>query len=351
MLRKSRGSLKKIIHIDLDYFFAQVELLTRPELKDKPVAIAYDGKRSVLSTCNYVAREHGLHSAMALSTAKKKCPDVVIISPNFSKYKEKSEKFFEILKNYSKQIEKVSIDEAYIDITECNLFNNDGNKIARAMKKEVYEKLNLTASIGLSYNKFLAKIGSELFKPDGYAILRPDEIEKKITHFPVSRINGVGKVLKKKLESFGLSTFGDLQEKSKLELSMICGSFGETLFSYSRGIDHRVVQGRTGRKSLSLERTFGEDRELNDELVEYFKSVYFQVEDKLKNYETPIKSIFVKIKFDNFEVRLKERKDLELNFENFLELLYEIKIERKIRLIGLGVRFYSKSEKGQLSLI
>lgn len=182
--------MKKIIHIDMDYFYAQVEILEKPELRDRPVAIGgMNGNRGVLCTSNYIARNYGVRSAMATSIALKKCPDLILIPPNFKKYKEISEIIFSIFKKYSDKIERLSLDEAYIDVSDCQKFENDAIKIAKAIKEEIFEKTKLTASAGVSYNKLLAKIGSDLYKPNGLAVLRPENIEKKIAHFSVKKID------------------------------------------------------------------------------------------------------------------------------------------------------------------
>lgn len=344
-------NLKKIIHVDMDYFYAQVEELDRPELKTQPVAIGgIYGGRGVLATCNYVARKYGIKSAMPTALALKKCPHLVLIKPSFDKYRKISKKVFSIFAKYTEKIQSISLDEAYLDVTGCVHFDNDAQRIAKEIKKEILAQTGLTASAGVSYNKLLAKIGSELFKPDGLAILRQENIEKNISHFPVSRINGVGKVTQSKMRELGIESFGDLQKYSKLDLVNYFGSFGPSLYNYCRGIDLREVEMTQTRKSLSVEKTFQEDLLSYERLLFYFKEEYRELSDRLLSHQDlKIKSIFIKIKFHDFTVSSLEKK-IELNYAN-LESMFEYKfktIEKPIRLLGLGVRFYSEKSERQL---
>lgn len=345
--------MKKIIHIDMDYFYAQVEILEKPELRDRPVAIGgMNGNRGVLCTSNYIARNYGVRSAMATSIALKKCPDLILIPPNFKKYKEISEIIFSIFKKYSDKIERLSLDEAYIDVSDCQKFENDAIKIAKAIKEEIFEKTKLTASAGVSYNKLLAKIGSDLYKPNGLAVLRPENIEKKIAHFSVKKIWGVGKVTFDKMNRLGIHTFGDLQKLSKLNLINSFGDFGANLYNYCRGVDSREVNPHRVRKSLSVEHTFSEDKNDLEDLIFSISACFNELEERLKkNKKFAIKNIIIKIKYFNFEQTTNESQ-IEFNLDNYIKLFKQRYKDNstKIRLIGLGVKFYSSDKTNQLEL-
>jgi DNA polymerase-4 len=344
--------MRKIIHIDLDYFFAQVELLDKPHLAHKPVAIGglYEG-RGVISTSNYVARKFGVKSAMPTKIALQKCPELVLLDSNFDKYRKLSHIFFEVLHGFSDKVQKVSIDEAYLDVTENKDFNCNAVKLAREIKKEVLKKTGLTASIGLSYNKFLAKFASELYKPNGLAIIREEDIIKNLAPFSVDKILGVGKVTQKKMQDFGISKFGDLQGFTKLDLVNMFGSFGASLYNYCRGIDNRLVHSSRIRKSLSVEKTFAQDKDNFDELTLELHSQFEELKGRLSKISSGIKTIFVKIKYSHFEsTTIESAGDLE--FEKFRDLFVQrFDTSKKVRLIGLGVKFYYPKVENQLELL
>ncbi len=345
--------MKKIIHVDMDYFFAQVEERDFPELKGKPLGIGGpNGGRGVLCTSNYEARKFGVKSAMPTSLALKLCPGIVLVKPNMHKYQKASEQVFKVLEQFSPLIQKVSIDEAYIDVTDCELHQNDAVAIARDIRSQILQETGLTASAGVSYNKLLAKIGSDLFKPNGLAVLRPQGIAEKISHFPISYILGVGKVTQEKMHQQGIYTFGDLQSYSQLNLINMFGDFGTTLFNYCRGIDHREIITSRERKSLSVERTFGSDISEESELDVKLLNLFEELKNRLSQHaDKKIKNIFVKIKYFDFTVSTIET-SIALNYMNLKSLFnkrYRLKND-PIRLVGLGVRFYCYENRGQLEL-
>jgi len=346
--------MRKIIHVDMDYFFAQVEILSRPELRDKPVAIG-GGRdmRGVLSTCNYVARKFGVKSAMPTFLALRKCPDLILLNANFHKYREVSDIVIAIFKSYTDKIQVVSIDEAYLDVTDCSHFFNSATLIAQDIRKKIYEKTGLTASAGVSFNKMLAKVASEINKPDGIYIIDRKNYKTVIPSFDIRCINGVGKVMAKRLGEYGIFTFLDAQTFSKLDLINIVGSFGAILYDYCRGCDCREVEPVYERKSLSVERTFIENLREVDDLKLKLHFCYEEMIDRLLNHrERTKKTIFIKIKYKNFEQTTIEQACSGLGFEEF-SLLFIKKFSEKVmdvRLIGLGVKFYSAELRGQLEL-
>lgn len=339
----------------MDYFFAQVELRDKPELQDKPVAIGgLVNGRGVLSTCNYVARKFGVRSALPTMKALKLCPNLILLPHNLYKYREASEIIFKIFREFTNKVQSISLDEAFLDVTECKLFNNDAVAIAIEIKRRIFEETELTASAGVSYNKLLAKIGSDLFKPNGISVLRPKNIMQNIAHFHVKKISGVGKVMELRMKKFGIITFGDLQRFSKLGLINMFGDFGATLHSYCRGIDERKVEERGERKSLSVENTFFEDIHKLDELLVKLEVAFVEMNRRRTKYkeDRAIKNIFVKVKYSDFTATTVEAQNLP-EFKNYIELLkkrFQESDEKGVRLIGVGIKFHSSQIYGQLEM-
>ena len=337
----------------MDYFFAQVEERDNPKLKGLPVAIGgiHNG-RGVLSTSNYIAREYGVKSAMPTALALKKCPKLVLVGSNFDKYKKASNIIFDIFKQFTCKVERLSLDEAYLDVTDCKMFDNDAVKIAKEIKRRILSETNLTASAGVSFNKLLAKIGSDLFKPNGIAVLRPENIACNIAHFHVSKIWGVGHVMQDKMEKLGINNFGDLQKFTKLDLINMFGDFGSNLYNFCRGIDDRDVSSSDIRKSLSVENTFSSDIKDTNQLLIKLESCFIELQERLKKHSSrKIKSTNIKIKFSDFTITSVETQGY-LNFENLKEmfLLKMSENKRTIRLVGVGVKFHYQRSRGQLEL-
>lgn len=346
--------LKKMIHLDLDYFFCQVELLTKPELRNKPVAIGYDSKRSVLCTANYVARKYGVGSAMPIVVAKRKCPDLIILEPTSGLYKEYSQEVFEIFYQYTDLVEGLSLDEAFLDVTTSERFFNSATLIAKDIRQKVLRSTGLTLSAGVSTNKLISKMASSYKKPDAMTVVPPSLIDSFIKEQSVKKIWGVGDVTFNKLKEMNVHTFSDLREISQETLKKRFGVFGERLYYFSRGIDDREVNTTRLRKSLSVERTFYQDIYHPDELLFELKNIYEKFLLRLDRYkEREKKSLFIKIKYKDFEQTTCEHVlSGELKFDLFKELFWK-RFEREtkgIRLLGLGVRFKEEGEeKEQLS--
>lgn len=345
--------MRKIIHIDMDYFFAQVEERDNPDLKGKPVAIGGEfGGRGVLSTSNYEARKFGVKAAMPTRQALKLCPQLILVPSNFHKYRDASTAIFEVFKGFTKKIQSISLDEAFLDVTDCSKFNNDAVEIAKEIKRRIYGKTKLTASAGVSYNKLLAKIGSDLNKPNGIAVIRPHLVEQNISHFSVRKIWGVGKVTDLKMQEYGIRTFGDLQKYKKLDLVNLFGDFGAALYEYCRGIDNSIVEGNGERKSLSVEHTFLTDILCQEDLIIKLETCYNEMCERLEKISNrKVKCILVKIKYADFSTTTVEAKT-DLTFENFKELFLRrfLLTEKAIRLLGTGVKFFSTQVKGQVEM-
>ena len=250
---------RKIVHVDMDAFYASVEQRDRPELRGKPVVVAWRGKRSVVCAASYEARRFGVRSAMASTYAERLCPEAVFLPPDFMRYRAVSRAVREIFLRHTELIEPLSLDEAYLDVTENKTGLATATKVASAIRQQIREELNLTASAGVAPNKFLAKIASDWRKPNGLFVIQPAEIEDFLTPLPVSRIPGVGKVTEQRLAKFGIRTVGELRTHSFEELQSLFGRHGQRLFELARGIDENPVVPNRPTKSISAEDTFEQD--------------------------------------------------------------------------------------------
>ena len=257
-------NVRKIVHIDMDAFYASVEQRDDPQLRGKPVVVAWRGNRSVVCAASYEARRFGVRSAMPAIRAERLCPDAVFLPPDFPRYRAVSRLVQEILKRHTDIIEPLSLDEAYLEVSENKTGLPTATGVARAIREQIREELQLTASAGVAPNKFLAKIASDWRKPDGLFVIQPEEIDSFLLPLPVSRLPGVGKVTEEKLKSFGVGTVGDL---SKLDLSALEGHFGRygvRLYELARGIDKSEVIPNGPRQSISAEDTFEKDVPLSE---------------------------------------------------------------------------------------
>jgi len=250
---------RKIVHIDMDAFYASVEQRDSPELRGKPVVVAWKGKRSVVCAASYEARRFGVRSAMAATNAERLCPEAVFVPPDFTRYRAVSRAVREIFLRHTNLIEPLSLDEAYLDVTENKTGLATATKVASTIRQQIREELNLTASAGVAPNKFLAKIASDWRKPNGLFVIQPAEVEAFLTPLPVGRIPGVGKVTEHKLAQLSLRTVGELRDRSLDELQILFGRYGQRLYELARGIDNNSVQPNRPTQSISAEDTFETD--------------------------------------------------------------------------------------------
>jgi DNA polymerase-4 len=346
--------MRKIIHIDMDAFFASVEMRDNPLLRNIPMAVGGSSdRRGVISTSNYEARKYGVKSAMPTALAKKICPGLVIVSGRMSKYKEVSDQIFEIFHQYTDLVEGLSWDEAYLDVTDCSQFNNSATYIARDIREKIYHRTGgLTASAGIAPNKLLAKMASDLNKPNGQFTLPPEAVDEFIKKIPVEKLWGVGKVTATYMHNLGLKTCLDLQSLSQQELLEKFGKFGFNLYGFCRGIDHREVETEFERKSLGTEETYSKDIGNLNEMKEHVIKMVQELKETLEEFqEKEIKALQVKIKYFDFKQTTIERQ-MPFDEENFIYLLEERwSIDpRPIRLLGVGVKFEELKEQSQLPL-
>ena len=348
---------RKIIHVDMDCFFAAVEVRDQPELKGKAVAVGGAAKRrGVIAAANYEARNFGVHSALSTAIALRRCPELIIVRPNMNKYKEVSTEVFKIFRKYTHLVEAISLDEAFLDVSECPLYHGSGTLIAEAIKKDIYAKTGLCASAGIAPNKYLAKIASDWMKPDGIYTIPPENIEKFVQQLPVKKIWGVGKETLRELRKFGLETCADLQKISIENLAKLIGpNRAEELLELAKGIDNREVKANRERKSYTRERTFDNDLS-HGECSDALKVIFTECKKKLRAYleEKPqykIKTSVLKVKFADFTSTTVECGDL--NFEwSVIENLLTKALQRnqlRVRLMGCGVKF-TKHDSAQPDL-
>ena len=345
---------KKIIHIDMDCFYAAIEMRDDKSLRNRPLAVGGDpSTRGVISAANYEARKFGVHSAISSARAKKLCPNLIIVHPNMKKYVEESRKIRAVFHEFTNLVEPLSLDEAYLDVTGSNHFKGSATLISSEIRKLIFDKTGLTASAGIAPNKFLAKVASDWKKPNGQFVITPDKVDNFIKKLPVQKILGVGKVTAEKMAKIGLKTCGDLQNLSINDLCSHFGSFGNHLYGICRGKDDRPVVTSKERKSLSIEETFSHDLRDYEECKEQLPILYKRFLKRFEGKdikEQDIKTLFVKVKFSDFKSTTVERRLTELNEENFGALLEEGVKRRNlpIRLLGLGARLKTKGKKGNL---
>ncbi|MBC7741338.1 MAG: DNA polymerase IV [Bdellovibrionaceae bacterium] len=346
--------MRKIIHVDMDCFYAAVEIKKNPNLKGKALGIGGPpNSRSVLCTASYEARKFGVKSAMPSSQAVRLCRSLILIPPDFDAYKKESKAVREIFERFTDQIEPLSLDEAYLDVTNCKHFGGSATLIAQEIRRLIQTELNLTASAGIAPNKFLAKIASDWKKPNGQFVIRPEEIEIFVSTLPIEKIYGVGKVTATKMHAYGLSTCADLQKHSTVQLTQWFGSRGEDLYQLARGIDTREVETRWERKSLTVEETYGKDIQTLEQCLTRIPELYADWYGRIEkgDYQNRIKNIVIKLKFFDFKSTTHEEAINHFpQAEDFKRLLTKAWMRRAkpVRLIGLGVHLASAQPKSLL---
>ena len=345
----------KFIHCDCDCFFAAIEMRDDPALRGLPVAVGGDeDRRGVIATCNYEARRYGVHSAMASATARRLCRDLIIIPPNMAKYQLASQQIQHIYRDYTPLIEPLSLDEAFLDVTLATVLQGSGQLIAQEIRRRVRQEVGITLSAGIAPNKFLAKIASDLNKPDGQYAITPAEIPAFIRTLPVKRIHGVGKVTARKMQLLNIDTCADLQQYSKTALLELFGSFGDRLYSLCRGEDDRPISSDREPRSISVEETYAVDLVTAEQCVAELPGLHAQLLRRLdnRNLEGNIHKQFIKLKFNNFVATTVEQISTAPSLESYVSLC-RTGFERggvPVRLLGLGVRLRTRGGFQQLEL-
>ena len=332
--------MRKIIHLDMDCFYAAVEMREHPELAGQPIAVGGGSRRGVVTTCNYEARKFGVHSAMPGFQARERCRHLVFLPCRFDLYRAESAKIRAILRDYTPLVEPLSLDEAYLDVTALDRYAWD---IAREIRARIFAETKLTGSAGIAPNKMLAKIASDWRKPDGQFAITPDRIEAFMRELPVRKIWGVGPKSAERFALEGIKTCADLQRFTLPELARRHGKWGHELYRLCRGLDDRPVEPDRERKSLSNERTYGENLTTLDAcraaLAELVQEL--QEELRLKAADRVVRKAVVKVKFADFTRTTRECVSAQPDLETYQALLAEAWARRRqpVRLLGAGVRF------------
>lgn len=336
---------RRIIHIDMDFFFAQVEVRDNPHLRGKPVIVGGKASgRGVVSTASYEARAMGVHSAMPMARAHQLCPDGYYVTPRFEAYKAASQQIMEIFKSYTEWVEPLSLDEAYLDITDLVRPDLPASTIAQYIRRDIYEATQLTASAGVSYNKFLAKLASGMNKPNGLTVINYHQVHDILMALDIGDFPGVGKASKEKMHRHGIYTGEDLYQKSERELITLFGKRGHHLYERVRGHDTREVKAERIRKSVGAERTFSLDTNDDEEILQKIEQLSNKIAQRLENLNQAGRTVTVKMKTHRFENFSKQQslmtpvREADEIYRIAYELFYELKApEVPIRLIGVTV--------------
>ncbi|MCD6582350.1 MAG: DNA polymerase IV [Desulfuromusa sp.] len=337
--------LRKIIHIDMDAFYASVEQRDNPQLRGQPVVVGgQPDSRGVVATCSYEARRFGIHSAMPCARAYRLCPQVIFVRPRFAAYHEVSQQIREIFQCYTDLVEPLSLDEAYLDVTINKPGIQSATWIAQIIRQKIKNETGLTASAGISYNKFLAKIASDVKKPDGLTVVTPEQAEQFIAQLPIRRFHGVGRVTEKKMQNLGILTGADLRLRSRQELDKNFGKAGEYYFNSARGIDLRPVVPNRVRKSIGKETTLNEDTADRGQMLTIIGDLAEKVAMLLQAKQTSGLTLTLKVKYADFQIvtrSISREQPIETADEILLlseKLLQKTEAgDRKIRLLGVTI--------------
>lgn len=351
---------RKIIHVDMDAFYASVEQRDFPELKGKPLIVGgQPDSRGVVAACSYEARKFGIHSAMASSRAYRLCPEAIFVRPRFDAYKEVSNQIREIFWRYASEVEPLSLDEAYLDVTYTESFNGSATLIAKAIKGEILAETGLTASAGVSYNKFLAKIASDMDKPDGLYLIRPEQGQAFVNELPIGKFHGIGPATEAKMNTLGIHTGNELRQKTLAELTERFGKSGQYYYNIARAIDERPVRSQRIRKSLGKETTFAEDILSVPELTNILLDLAQQVIESLNKHNMQGRTVTVKVKYADFQqVTRAQTLDHSVSFADLQEWISKLLARteaghKPVRLVGLSLSGFDlpvADEKGQAQL-
>ncbi|NPA67880.1 MAG: DNA polymerase IV [Chlorobi bacterium] len=338
------SEIRKIIHIDMDAFFASVEQRDNPALRGKPVVVGGSGDRGVIAAASYEARKYGIRSAMPSKIALRKCPYLIFIRPDFKKYRDVSNQIRNIFFEYTDLVEPLSLDEAFLDVTENKINLPSATLIAKQIKKKIKEQTGLTASAGVSFNKFLAKIASDYCKPDGFYAVTPDTAEDFVEKLPVEKFFGIGKVIAEKMHRLHIKNGYDLKQKSRRFLTAHFGKQGNYFYDISRAEDKRKVNPYRLRKSIGAERTFPEDIFNIEEIYDRTEQIADKLIERCNKTETYGKTLTLKVKYSDFKqiTRSKTVKTEMKSTEEIMKIAEELMKQtnltgNSVRLIGLSV--------------
>jgi len=334
---------RKIIHIDMDAFYASVEQLDNPELRGKPVAVGGGGERGVVAAASYEARKFRVRSAMSGKLARKNCPKLIFVKPRFERYKEISQKIRAIFFEYTNLVEPLSLDEAYLDVTENKKGNPSASLIAKEIRQRIFDELKLNASAGISVNKFVAKIASDINKPNGQKTIPPEEVLPFLEELPIEKFFGIGKVTAAKMYGLGIFNGKDLKEKTKEFLIQHFKKSGSHYYTIVRGIQYSEVKPNRLRKSVAAEHTFVKNLTSEIFMLEKLEKISEELEQRLIRSKVSGKTITLKIKYSDFKLQTRSKtlpfyvKEKAILLETVKELLYQEKTLNSVRLLGISV--------------
>ncbi len=343
--------LRKIIHVDMDAFYASVEQLDNPELKGKPIAVGGSEKRGVVAAASYEARKYGVYSAMSSYMAKKNCPDLIFVKPRFARYKEISKNIRKIFFEYTDLVEPLSLDEAYLDVTVNKKGNPSATLIATEIRQRIFNELGLTASAGISINKFIAKVASDYNKPNGQKTVNPEEVIQFLEELEIRKFYGVGKVTAEKMYKLGIFTGKDLKKKTLEFLEEHFGKSGTYYYHVARGIHNSPVKTNHIPKSVGAERTFNENLSSEIFMLERLENIAHELERRLKKSNIAGKTVTLKIKYSDFTLQTRSKtlhyfiSDKALILETAKELLYQEKMGNSVRLLGISLANLNTGKK------
>lgn len=356
-MNQAQPNKRRIIHVDMDAFYASVEQRDDPSLRGKPVIVGgRPESRGVVSTASYEARKSGVHSAMPLAEARRRCPEAVFLPVNFRKYREVSLQIREIFLTYTPIMEPLSLDEAFLDVSGSTSLFGSSEDIASTIKARIHQELDLTASVGVAYNKFLAKLASDLKKPNGFVVVPSNSVQEFLDPLPVERVWGVGKKTAEHLYSLNVRTVRDLRQLDINVLSKRFGALGTQLFELARGIDERPVESEREAKSVGRETTFAVDIADRDVLETILLELACDIGQTLRTQKLKGRTITLKARYDDFQTlsrshTLPEGTNLDdIIFRIASELLRSVTLKRPLRLLGISVHSLAAEELGQLSL-
>jgi DNA polymerase-4 len=342
---------RKIIHVDMDAFYASVEQMDNPELRGKPVAVGGSENRGVVSAASYEARKFGVRSALSGVLARKYCPDLIFVRPRFDRYKEISNKIRTIFHDYTDLVEPLSLDEAYLDVTQNKKGNPSASLIAKEIRERILKEVGLTASAGISINKFVAKIASDFNKPNGQKTVGPDDVIPFLEALPIKKFYGVGKVTTEKMYQLGIFTGLDLKGKTLEFLEKHFGKSGAYYYYAVRGIHNSEVKSSRIAKSVAAEHTFDENLSSEIYMQEQLQGIAEQLSKRLKRYNVAGKTVTLKIKYSDFTLQTRSKtlpyfiSDKGLILETATELLYQERMKDSVRLLGISLSNLNTEEK------
>ncbi|MFT6981307.1 MAG: DNA polymerase-4 [Crocinitomicaceae bacterium] len=335
--------IKKIIHVDMDAFYASVEQLDNPALRGKPIAVGGSKERGVVAAASYEARKFGVRSAMASIVAARRCPELIFVSPRFERYKEISEQIQSIFHDYTELVEPLSLDEAFLDVTENKIGHPSATLLAEEIRYRIYHEVGLTASAGISVNKFTAKIASDINKPNGQKTIPPEDVLDFLKNLQIEKFFGVGKVTADKMKLHGIFRGADLKEKSLPYLRQHFGKSGAHFYNIVRGIQKSEVTPDRVRKSIAAERTFEKDLDSEKYMLEHLYKIAEILEKRIKSSEVKGKTITVKIKFSDFTQQTRSRTvneyiDNKEEIKPIVEsLIRQSPLDKPVRLLGISL--------------